>query len=507
MKIIFISKKFLIKYKKYAFQYLLLILISWLVSMVIPYFTGKYIDLLVNIKNKSDIYFYTKVILILGIISCFSSYFKNIVYQKLESNAVNSMNLYLIEHIKRLPLSFFRNTNSVYIIERIRTDTKELINFNINQIIILIINIFTCIISFRIMFSLNLKIGAVFLAVMPIYIGIYSIFKNKLYSARKNYIETYNSFISSMNQQIDNVLYIKLNSLYNFMHKKIKTRFEEFFTYIMKLTKIDSLYGNINNSVDSVANVILFLYGGLEIYKGNLTVGEFTIINLYFNMAFESIQYFVTFGGVYQRTLVSYNRINEILQTPKENNGFKVLKNASTIKLENVNFSYTESQHILTNFNYSFKRGTIYCVKGFNGSGKSTLIKVLLGIEQKYTGKIFIEDVQLEDLNMYELRRNLIGITEQEPILLNDTLKNNLILNNSKAIDNEKIIDYCKKLCLTTLIESLPNGLDTIIDENNFNISGGEKQKISIIKALLKNPDIIILDEPSSALDENSIDN
>ncbi|WBW95071.1 ABC transporter ATP-binding protein [Oceanirhabdus sp. W0125-5] len=505
MKIIKFCKRFFLNHKKCYFEYLSLILVSWIVSITIPYLSGKYIDLLVSIKDKLDIYFYTKAILVIGVIGCFSSYFKSIVYEKIYSRSVNGINLYLIEHIRKLPLSFFRNTNSVYLVQRIRMDSSELIYFSISEVINLIIKIFTCLTSFVIMFKLNYKVASILLIVIPIYIVIYKLFGQRLYSCRHNYIEKDNSYVASLNQQINNIQFIKLNSLYSYMNTKIRVIFEDFFSYIMKLIRVNSLYENISDCVDSIANVILFLYGGLEIYNGNLTVGEFTIMNLYFNMAFASIQYFVKFGGIYQRVLVSYNRVIEILQIPNENNGTIVLNQINNIKLENIEFSYSEKQKIIANFNYYFEKGKIYCLKGLNGSGKSTLIKLMLGIEQNYKGNILFDGVKLEDIDMYELRNNKIGITEQEPTLLNDTLRSNLILNNNKLIKDEKIINYCNELGLNSLTKNFSNGLDTILDENNTNISGGEKQKISIIKTLLKDPDVLILDEPTSALDENSI--
>jgi len=481
--------------------------VSWVIAMILPYLSGKYIDLLVHIKNKSDIYFYTKLILLLGILNCFVSYLKSIIYAKLNNKTVNCMNMYLIEHIKRLPVSFFKNTNSVYIVQRIMSDSNEIISFTINEVIALVMNIVTCMAAFMIMYKLNMKVASMLLIVIPVYLVIYKTFKNKLYLVRKNYLEKHNEFVSSMNQQLNKVMFIKFNSLFDFMENKIKVVFQEYFSHIVKFTKVTYLYGNIGQAVDSIANVLLFLYGGIEIYKGNLSVGEFTIINLYFNMAFEAIQYILKFGSTYQKSLVSYDRVNELLQIKEEINGYKELLDIKAIHLENVEFSYSEKQKILNDFNYNFEKGNIYSIKGVNGSGKSTLIKVILGIEQNYKGNIFFDESDLKDVNMYQLRKKTIGITEQEPTLLNDTLKNNLILNNSRAISDDEIMTYCKKLGLCNLIDSLEDGLETTIDENNSNISGGEKQKISIIKALLKKPNIIILDEPSSALDVNSINN
>lgn len=129
----------------------------------------------------------------------------------------------------------------------------------------------------------------------------------------------------------------------------------------------------------------------------------------------------------------------------------------------------------------------------------------MIGLLQNYNGDIFYDSKNIKTLDLYSIRKRLISITEQEPILMNDTIKNNITYGvNNYNIDD--IVYFCKSLNVDDFINNLPDKLNTIIDEKSSTISGGEKQKISLVRTFIKNADLILLDEPTSALDQYSID-
>jgi ATP-binding cassette subfamily C protein len=160
----------------------------------------------------------------------------------------------------------------------------------------------------------------------------------------------------------------------------------------------------------------------------------------------------------------------------------------------------------LEGFNQIFQKGNIYCIIGSNGTGKSTLIDLMVGLLSDYSGDIFIDRLNLKEVNLYNLRRNLIGYVEQEPVLFSDSVLNNLTFGIEKRGHDEinKIVNVMR---ITELLKALPNGLDSQISEKANNISGGEKQKISIARTLLKDAELLVFDEPTSAMDSLSIEN
>ena len=159
---------------------------------------------------------------------------------------------------------------------------------------------------------------------------------------------------------------------------------------------------------------------------------------------------------------------------------------------------------MLNDFSALFAAGYIYAITGQNGCGKSTVVKLLLGLyPTDYSGTIQYNGINLQDIDLYDLRAHSVGITEQEPTIIEDSIINNLTLLCDDP-DMSLLDFYIDALGLRDFIKQLPDGLETKLTEQNQNLSGGEKQKIAIIRLLLKNPDVLIFDEPTSALDSAS---
>ena len=158
---------------------------------------------------------------------------------------------------------------------------------------------------------------------------------------------------------------------------------------------------------------------------------------------------------------------------------------------------------ILQNLNCFFKKGNIYGIVGENGKGKSTLLKIILGI-YPVDGEILINDKKQSSISMKNARKNLIGITEQEPILLSDSLKYNIFLdkNTSQSMSEAEIL--MNGFGLNKYVSDINSGKDVSVNDSNSNLSGGEKQKIAIIRQLMQCPDVMLFDEPTSALDKES---
>jgi len=233
-------------------------------------------------------------------------------------------------------------------------------------------------------------------------------------------------------------------------------------------------------------------------------VGNFIEINLRFNMVLNSISFILNFGKSYQESMVSYKRIIDILDEKIEHNGTELLHGLNDLQFKNVTFSYDKSRMILNNFNCNMSKGKVYCIKGKNGSGKSTFICLMLGLFQDYNGQILINSKDIKDIDLYKLREKFIGVIEQESNLLNDTIRVNLTYGFDNNVSEERINKWIEKLSITEFINKLPDGINSNIFERAGNISGGEKQKISLVRTFLKDPDVFIFDEPTSALDVNS---
>ena len=410
------------------------------------------------------------------------------------------LNKDIVFHVQNLSLTYIQRQDSVFLSQNINTDSNNLIIFCLTIIQNFLTNALMISIPFFIVLFISPRICIVNIVFLTIYIILYIIFRKPLYKHAFMFKESQSKFFTSLHQQLKKMKFTKLHSAEQVLHDKLKSDFCSLRLGVIEFQKINCLFNSLDNIVLTLSQISFYLLGGLQILAGELTIGMYTIFTTYFSMMINSIRYFFNIGKSYQEALVSYDRIINILNQKTETNGSVQIDKIDKIDIQNLSFSYGEKE-IIKNLNMTFTKGKIYGIKGGNGTGKTTLINLLLGlyIDEK-KGVVLYNGIDISKLDMKKIRRNLIGVSEQEPVMLNSTIDQNLTLSR-EPLNNYKLEKYIKLLHLEQCINK--NGLDFVINDNS-NISGGEKQKLSIIRVLLKEPDIMVFDEPTSALDMKS---
>jgi ABC-type multidrug transport system fused ATPase/permease subunit len=180
---------------------------------------------------------------------------------------------------------------------------------------------------------------------------------------------------------------------------------------------------------------------------------------------------------------------------------FKSLRNK--IELKNINYSYRNNVNVLNGFNLTIKRGQTIALVGRSGTGKSTIADLILGLQIPVSGEVRIDEKNLNEIKISKYRKRISYIV-QDPFLFNDTIKNNLLVGIENPISDKKIIEFCKQSNSWEFIKNKPKGLETIVGDRGVELSGGQKQRICLTRALIRNPQILILDEATSSLDEES---
>lgn len=492
-------KKILLKYKYQIIIMLIMSLFLCTINILNTYIIGKYIDILVYDIELNTIYFFTVLLFVLGLLNIIISNFNNYISTKTQTNMVFDINLKILKHVKKLPISFFDNKDPIYLNQRINSDSNALINFSISSTIQLITQIIIFIIIFFILGTKNFQITIVTLLSIPMYLALYFLFKKKLYKVIFNYKEEQNKLFSNMNKHLFNISFIKLNSLFDDLDKELLNLYPNFLKSLLKYIVCNYSFFSIISTLENIFNVFLFFYGGIAIFNKKMTIGDFIIIKSYYSIILNTISNLTNILKSYPEAKVCHNRITEILSIPKEKNGEKILKSINSITLENLDLKINKTQ-ILKQVNYKFELGKVYIIKGVNGSGKSSLIKSVLGLYlSDIKGKIMYNDTDINNLDLYHIRKKIISFLDQEPVLLHSTIYENL----TQDIDNinfDNLYDLINKFNL-----NLPESDKKRHSYELNHFSGGEKQKISLIRILMKETNLIIMDEPTSALDSNSI--
>lgn len=483
--------------------YILISLLLWAISIYIPILNSNFIDTLTFNHEIYKIKIIIILIVILSLVNLFLSYFFSVLNYKIITTLMYNISNSILTHIQSIPISFSYLFKSGYLSQRILTDSNIISNFTISSIKDILIKSLTFIFSFIILLKINIKLGIILIALIPIYIIIYNLFKVPMYKSNKLYKEAENNYFEEINSQIECIKFLKINSLRKKFKNNLFSSFNFLYDSLVKLTKISTLFSNSGTLITICANIMILILGVNEILNNNLTIGQFTIINTYFNTIISSVDYALSYLKNYQNALTSYNRIQEIMNIKVEDIGSKIIDNIQTIKIDNLTFKYNESYLLLNKFNYTFEKGYIYRIYGDNGSGKSSFINLILGLYNNlYQGNIYYNNIDLKEINIYALRKDLISVVEQDLNIINGTVLDNLILNNEPNI--EIINKLIKNLNMSEFIKKLPDGLNTPISRKSYNLSGGEKQKLNIIRSFIKKSNLLILDEANSSLDENS---
>ena len=431
-------------------------------------------------------------------------YVAAVTWRNISQDVEHSLRTDTFKNVLGLDLQYFENKSSGRLMAVLNDDVNQLEKFldtGANKLL----QTLTTVVVIGGTFLYISPLIAIF-AFIPIPIIIFGSFKftktiASRYTRIRNAIETLNANLS--------------NSLSGVLTVKSFNREEKEFNRILtSSTEVKSAnYHAIKLSAAFIPIIrIAILFG----FTATLLIGGFMALDGEINVAMYSVLLFITqrllwplteLGDtfdLYQRAMASFKRINALKNTRPDilNGSIEAGSIEKLISLEDVNFSYVENFPVLNDVSINIKKGSTTAIVGSTGSGKSTLIKLLLRLYDVKAGKIKFDDKDIKDLNIHSLRKT-IGLVSQDIFLFEGTVFENIAYGNLEA-SNDDIWEAAKLSESDEFINLLPNKEDTIVGERGQKLSGGQRQRISIARAILKNPEILILDEATSAVDNET---
>lgn len=431
----------------------------------------------------------------------FISIIYNIKYNKFVQTTLFNFRNDIFNKLYRISTENLKKFHSNYIVNRIFNDTDQLQGFVLGVVFNNIQDIFKFIAGSVIIALIDYRITLALYVLIPFGIILYKFFKKKLYTYSYETKNRTNILYAKLNESINMIETVKKNSWISKEQEKFKNNFYVFLGSFLNYISASTIFTSLASSLNFIGTIIVLILGTVEIIKSRLTFGGLLAITSSVQYIINPIYELMDTLGNYQNALVSYNRLQEIINMEEEKDGKIEIKKIDTISMENIKIEYYD-KILFENFNQEFNSNNIYIIIGESGSGKTTLSNLILRYIYPSSGKIKINKFDIEDINMKSLHEN-ISLVEQEPRMFNDTIYNN-ITYGLKDVDMNELIELCDKIQILQFINNLPEKFNTVVGENSNNISGGEKQRIVLCRALLKKSSVIILDEPSSALDKNN---
>lgn len=447
-------------------------------------------------------------VIILEIIKIFLSIFRGFLLMFLGQRIDVSILFGYYNHMIRLPMKFFSSRKAGEIISRF-SDADNINDTVAETVLSLMLDVIMSVVGGIIVYFQNQYLFFISVVLLLLYTIIVFSFKGILKKVNREVLENNSQMTSLVIQSINGIETIKTYNLEKRIQDETEFKYLKVLKSSLKRTKIGIFLGTLSEIVELLGSMAIIWVGSMQVINGKLTLGEMMVFNTLLGYFTEPVKNLIGLQPTIQTAMVSADRLGEVIDLDIEQKDERIIPNnlKGDIEIKNLDFRYGTREQILKNINIKIKKGEKIALVGESGSGKTTLAKLFLKFFDFEKGEININDFNIKDIDITFLREKISYIS-QDIFLFNNTIKENLILN--ETIKMEEVIEMAKKINAYDFINQLPQRFNYVIEENGANLSMGQKQRLSILRALLKKPDILIMDEATSNLDtitENIIQN
>ena len=487
-------------YKFLIISLTVLSIVSVIFTLLTPVLLGQAIDLLVG-KNQVDFQGLFNKLIFIGVVVLIISLIQWIMGQitnTITYNITNDLRNKVFDQIQVLPLKYIDGTSHGDILGRLINDIDLIGQGLLQSFTSLLTGIATIVGTILIMAYIHFSVAMIVVVLTPLSLLVASLIVKRTHSYFQEQLAIrgeMNGFCEEMigNQKIVNIFDYQVQN---------EEKFNEINERMHKSGVISQFYGALINPTTRLVNSIVYaavvIYGAFQVF----TVGILSSFLTYANQYTKPFNEISSVMSEMQTAIAASQRVFALLdeETIQELSTSKIIENKQGhIVIDHLNFSYDPSKPLIQDFNYEAKPGTMTAIVGKTGCGKTTLINLLMRFYDPQKGKITIDGVDIEEMNRDDLRK-MYGMVLQDSWLFKGTIKENIAYGKAEATD-EEIIEAAKKARVHKYIMSLPQGYDTVVEEDGGNMSQGQMQLVCIARIMLTHPPMLILDEATSSID------
>lgn len=494
--------KFVAPYWKKGIIPVLFLLVSTVISFVYPLFSKWAVDGVVIRKNYDSLLPLAASFLALILFQRLFAYLNEITFFKFQKDSILDIQVNLLKKVFFYPMDFFDKNHSGYLMGRVRGDVAGLSYIFSSGLIMAVMDFVKFFGVFVILLAMNVKLTLISITILPFLVFKILNSQPRIKEVNEKILEENARLEKELSDTFQGIEVLKSFSKEEEGINRTEDGLAGYQKIEVKRNVVLARYNNIVNLIVHVGQVLLLYFGISEVIANNLSLGGYMAFSGYLVFVYAPIRNLGSLTIFFDFAKRSYNRIKELLDILPEDSGNVTIDKIEKIEGKNLSFSYEDGNGIIENLDFTIKKGEKILIEGESGSGKSTLIKLLLGLYRPQRGEIEYNGTALKELDLKNLRER-VGYISQNVFLFNKTIKDNIVLGN-KAIADDELIKLLKECNLNTRVMGFEKGIYQEISEKGYNFSGGERQRIALARALVKDPGIIILDEGTSNLDRET---
>ena len=442
------------------------------------------------------------ILVVLLLFQAVVQYFHTFFSGWLGQHIIKDIRIQLFQHLQRLKLRFYDKTPIGRLVTRNVSDIETLAEVFSSGIAAMIGDLLQLVAILALMFLTSWKLTLVSLSTLPLLLLATYVFKERIKVSFNDVRTAVSNLNSYVQEHVTGMNIVQIFNAEDREYDKFKEINEEHRRANLKSVLYYSIYFPVAEVIQAAGIGLIVWYGAGGVIREELTLGILIAFIMYVQMFFRPIRMIADRFNTLQMGIVSSNRILNLLDN-KEN-----IQNTGTVekdrleglvKFENVSFAYNDEDYVLEDISFETTPGKTLALVGATGAGKSTIINLITRFYEINKGKIEVDAIDLKDYELGNLRKN-IAVVLQDVFLFSDTIYNNITLKNPE-ISREKVLEAAELVGARKFIERLPGGFDYNVMERGSTLSVGQRQLISFVRAMVYDPDIIILDEATSSVD------
>jgi len=477
------------------------------IAMLTPYLIGYTIDHYIQTKLYRGLAVFSGILLGLFIISAVTDYLQTKIMGSIGQRMLYSLRNAVFNKIQSLPIAFFNQNKAGDLISRINNDTDKVNQFFSQSLLQFVDSIFTMTGAAIFLLAIHIELGAS--ALIPavfilVFVKLISPLVKKRNAAS---LKSPGGLSGDIQESLGNFKTIVAFNRRDYFRKKFNVANVINYKAAVGAGLVNTLFVPVFTLFSNIAQLIVLAFGIYLISTGNFTIGLLISFIAYVQYFYQPLRQLATLWASFQTAMAAWDRISIILNLESDlshesKTSSSPIPQAPLLIFQNVSFKYPDGKEVLHDINFKLEQGKKYAFVGPTGGGKTTTASLISRLYDPTEGEVFLKGKDLKTYSSQELSKN-IGFILQEPFLFNGTVRDNILYGNEayKLFDNQQFNDVLKKEGLESLVERFENGLDTKIVSGGDSMSLGEKQLIAFIRAVLRKPELLILDEATANID------